>query len=654
MGLLYKAAALAKKSTYKNYETEGLLKKVKMYSNHKDYESDVGLLQKAQIVVFKHKREEKGLLQKAFEIYGEEEIVEKKGLLNKAKKYIEEEAKRFLEEQKKGLLKRAEEIKIELLKKAEYEEKKAIEEVKPEEEAVLILGEAGKEEKLIEEEAIEIKVKQKAPKEEAEISLKVPEKEEYSKIFIERLKAQDHEKLINCFENIIKEKGFSLFLLNVLKSFLKLENGEIGLFFHYYNNSYVLKQIIPEDYKDKKLKKLNFKENTKLIRFIKNKNTIINSDKVDKAEALQKTLKPFETLLPWSIIPLIYIEKLIGFVLIGKQKEICEMEKSSLTLSKFVSPYIAEQIMSEIYHRDLNSIKDEKDEIANLLKFYNYSDLSAIDLDNYMKIIAEGYGIESAIIYSAADKGSLSPCFGIGISEKGMEKYKISKNDSEIESIIKNRKPAIIKDIEKRFSKFLKEDVGNVKTYIVVPVQFNGENLGIINILNMKGVGKLLKFKTKMDLQNIANCIVPLLLYNRIVTYKPYPLFEEIINNELKKAKRGKYSITALVVTVRNYKKLIGSIGSRRYENIIDKLQNIMKVSIFGDGVVIRFSRNKILTIFKIIKVDESSEIISSVKRDFTKQLEKRGKEINVLLYFSKKSYPEEIRDISDILDLLD
>ncbi len=638
MGLLNKASSIIEKESGKK-EKGGLLEKAARYSESKE---KAGLLKKAEEYQEPEESEPEeeeggGLLEKASG-YAEEEG---EGLLQKARGLAREGKEGLLEkvhvvpEERAGLLERAQEI---------LSEKKGLLE-----RAILIS----------EEEEVSLPEEERPlPKEELkEVEELAEEKEEvvksHQELLEQYLKEKDPFSILLLFDGIIREEGYSNLFKKILETACNICSGESGVLFALYGDRYRVEDIFFKEKQKKGINRLNFKERSKLVQLIKRKGNEPVRSSAAKKESLGKEIASFKPLEPWMIVPLIVGATLSGFMVIGSQPKRARIEKEDLLLfAHLAASYVSiHSIEKDIQVKEEQLIREKEDTEA-LLNLYNYSEVSAGNLKEMLERVSLLFNIERAVITTGwNEKGALTVKAGIGIPQNELHMYRATKSDREIKSIIKNGEPDVPKDLDERIADFLKDYSIEIKSYIVVPVIFNDETLAVLNIFNMKGVGKKISKRQKITLKHIARCLTPHLLYSNLIDIDPFVVLESHIEREVKKAKQYSYPLHIVTCILKDSEEALKKEEFDSYRVLLDKLYRNMQEVVSEDGFVKMVSWKKIVLLLRNMQKGKVDAILNSIKNRFSGILKKEKKELT--LSFKKTAYPKETGSLSDILNTI-
>ena len=367
------------------------------------------------------------------------------------------------------------------------------------------------------------------------------------------------------------------------------------------------------------------------------------------------TLRSFE---PWSFIPIVHGEYMPGFVLIGNRSLKPPSEKEGIVMfSSLLSLYLCTYVLERNLSEKSEAFTREREKLQSILELYSYPKVFGMDYSRMLEEIGSRFNIESALLTTGWDeRGRVEVQAYTGVSDECLRRYRVSKNDGVLKSIIKEQVPAIPEDWEKRLKKFsLKND--KLNTFVVVPVVFQGDVLGVIFVHRMKGVTKKLSTQSEGTLSSMAHSLVPFLLYRKMIELEPLRVFESILERETKRARREGATLHIVGFTVRNFSKYIQSKGFKSYRRMLDRFQALIGQKAGAPGSVYLVTLNKVVLLLTERDADKAQNIINQVKSAVSSLLKKektkgRGK-IPLTFTPQRTVYPLESRTVHDIITKL-
>jgi GGDEF domain-containing protein len=326
-----------------------------------------------------------------------------------------------------------------------------------------------------------------------------------------------------------------------------------------------------------------------------------------------------------------------------------------VTLARLASFFIVPGVIERNTGDEVEKLSTQREELLALLQLYNYSIMSQLNISEVFANTARQFEIETGVVLTGWD-GSRSQevITAVGLSARGVKRYRVSKSDREVKAILREGTAGIPENVEKRLNGFLKEDRQRVNTFIVVPIQFYGQTLGVVNIHRMKGVTSRLNNQVKNILQHIAQSLIPFLLYNRMTNIAPFEVFESLLEREAAAARKRRSSLHVVAFKVKNYKAIMREKGFERYRRILDRFSNLIRKKVEERGVVHILSLNKVVLLLVMKDTDEANELIKEVKSAVSDMLEKEKERLPLTFSPLRTTYPNESRSVSEILQLIE
>lgn len=632
MGLLEKALQHYSLETEK--KMAGLLARAALYS--KSLESTAllptGLHAKAERFLRESQRE--GLYVKA-QSFGEAQLprgmkVGKVGLLEKALRFAAESA--FVEEEEEVL---TEGVRV------------------PELEKVAAAAPA----ELAGEPLPEKAVSRGEVKEEEE----APEPESLPQIFEELLIQGDPLELLKRFAEVVASEGYAAFCTALLETCMRLGKGKCAFLITAQRRGYREDESVISDKIDLapsggRRRRISIGKSSKLIRHISEKRESVISLRSIKDEKVLEACIPLSPYESWTVLPISLGEYVAGFILLGNQPKSTSMPREQLiTLARLASFFIVPAVIERNAGDEVEKLSTQREELLSLLQLYNYSIMSQLNISEVFANIVRQFEIQTGVVLAGWDgSGSPEVITAVGLSPRGVARYRVSKSDREIKAILREGTAGIPDNMYKRLNGFLKEDRERVNTFIVVPIQFYGQTLGVVNIHRMKGVTSRLTNRVTNVLQHIAQSLVPFLLYNRMTNIAPFEVFESLLEREAKRARKRRSSLHVVAFKIKNFKAIMREKGFDRYRRILDRFSNLIRKKVAEWGVVHILSLNKVVLLFVMKDTDEATDLIREVKSAVSDMLEKEKEKLPLTFSPLRTIYPNESRSVSEILQLIE
>ena len=471
------------------------------------------------------------------------------------------------------------------------------------------------------------------------------------------LNEKDTLQIIRLFNDVIGKDGYGPFCESVTEILTRLGKGKIGILFVYYKGKYSVECIYPEESYDKKTGKINFRENIKFIKSLKDETVMpLKSGSIKDGAVVKETAK-LDFLSPWNAFPFPSGEELPGFIIVGNQPKRPKLKAETINLFTYLSGlFLSKYVLEGAFQRNLDKLNTERNERDALLDLYSYSDRSAElleedMLEDAMQNLYSLLEIETAALVTGwGGRGKLKVDDSIGIPKKILSKYRVSKSDRGIKSIIEGREPALLTDAASRIKKLTGKKDEQLKTYIVCPVIFGDEVLGILNVHRMKGASKKLSNEIKSKLKHGTRSIAPYIMYRQFRGLDPFDVLEDLLTREIRRAKRSRQPLHVVMLTIENGKKALKTHGFSRYWGFIEKLYKIIEKRVQNNGVFKGIEWNKTVLLLRKMEDIEANAAVKQVIREFHEIFEGEKKEKVLHLVSSITSFPKESKDLSDIL----
>ncbi|UCB45894.1 MAG: hypothetical protein JSV25_00275 [Spirochaetota bacterium] len=353
------------------------------------------------------------------------------------------------------------------------------------------------------------------------------------------------------------------------------------------------------------------------------------------------------------VVPLISATRLGGFLIIGNIPEKERIEQKNLLLLSYISgPFISDFILKEELVSKERELLQQREEVKGLLVLYDYFGTERRKISGALDRLSTLFNIETAVLVTGWDsKGGLEVASGIGITEEEIRRFRFSKSDRELTTILKKGEPKIPKDIAKRISLLSSELEREFKTYIAIPVCFHGINLGIFIILDMKGLGKRLPKPIKEKIKSISGFLVPYLLYNNLLNTDPYLSLEFSLEQEIEETKGSEYPLQIVVGTLKGTEKVMKDEEFKDYRSLYDKLYRVCKEIIARSGRVSMLNWKRIVLMIRDVQPEKVDGIINHIKERFTQILKRKKKKLT--LTFKKVSYQPDKMSFYELISMV-
>ena len=487
------------------------------------------------------------------------------------------------------------------------------------------------------------------------------EPESLPQIFEELLIQGDPLELLKRFAEVVGSEGYEAFCTALLETCMMLGKGRSAFLITAHRRGYREDESVISDKIDLgpsggRRRKISIGKSSKLIRHISEKRESVISQRSIKDERVLEACIPLSSYESWTILPISLGEYLAGFILLGNQPKRPTMPREQfITLARLASFFIVPGVIERNAGDEVEKLSTQREELLSLLQLYNYSIMSQLNISEVFANIARQFEIQTGVVLAGWDgRGSPEVITAVGLSARGVARYRVSKSDREVKAILREGTAGIPDDVEKRLNGFLKEDRERVNTVIVVPIQFYGQTLGVVNIHRMKGVSSRLTNRVTNVLQHIAQSLVPFLLYNRMTNIAPFEVFESLLEREAGRARKRRSSLHVVAFKVKNFKAIMRERGFDRYRRILDRFSNLIRKKLAERGVVHILSLNKVVLLLVMKDTDEATELIKEVKSAVSDMLEKEKEKLPLIFSPLRTTYPNESRSVSEILQLIE
>ncbi len=510
-----------------------------------------------------------------------------------------------------------------------------------------------------------------APEFEAEAAFEKPEKfeeeapvpETYSAMLLRDVEKRDTLSLIQLLSRIIAEEGYETLLQQVLEVSVRIGKGKKGALFTAQKSSFVPEYVYGIEWSKKGRQPsparqlgIRFRKKSALVEYLIGQGTSIVRGADITDEMVKPDLAAFGEFEPCTLLPLVTGTFLSGIILIGNHSKRPKQDTvGMLFLARIFSIHLYTHVLERSLQKTIEEYAGKNRELTSLLSLYDYSGIKSIDLDEVLKNMAEAFGIESAVLTGGWDsRGSVRVYAGFGISEKGLRRYKISKTDREIKAVVKSGVPGVLPNAEMRLEKLPEEDRKNANAFAAVPVIFNGETLAILFVHRMKGVAARISGVSAVILKNMANTLVPFILYVRMTELEPFEVLEKLLKREAQRAKKKKAFLNIVAFKIKNYRAVIQKSGFRQYRNLLHRFHSLVKKSVGRGDIVQIVSLNKVVLLLIRKDQEQVGEAMKKVKVATSVLVDK--KKTGVALSYSplRTSYPNESKSIPEILQLIE
>jgi transcriptional regulator with GAF, ATPase, and Fis domain len=354
----------------------------------------------------------------------------------------------------------------------------------------------------------------------------------------------------------------------------------------------------------------------------------------------------------WTAVPLLFGDDLTGVIICGNLDTV--EEEHVLLLARLGGLYLSSYVIERNLQESVDRLIEEKKELNTLLDLYDYAGVSAVDLEGVLAAVSENLELETAAItVHWKERGGVEVCASVGISEKGLKKYRISKSHRDVKAAIREGKPTVLDDFDSWVARFPDEDKKRMTTAVAVPVSFNDRLLAVLMVHRMRGIGRKVSGHGAKVLHNIAQSLVPFILHRRMMELEPFDALESMLEREASGAKKSRSQLHIVAFRIKNYKNILKNLGFRKYRQRLDRFQAQIEKSA-GNATVQTISLNKVVLLLREKDPEAAEERIRKVKDAIAKLLD-RDKTGTPLSYSPLRTiYPNDSRSVAEIIELID
>ncbi len=463
----------------------------------------------------------------------------------------------------------------------------------------------------------------------------------------------DTMRLFELFDDVIRSEGYNSFFREISGVCKRLARGKSVILYLRSDARFSVEYFDPESSEVRQCAKKSFRMQSKLTDLLKDRPVGIRSSSL-KDDAVQKETSSFEEIEPWMIIPLGSGERQNGFFLIGNQPKRPRINTDGLMMLAYLTGKVADRYTDERNHtRELGRLEKENASLENLLQLSSLLDEVRGGIKEAFKVLCESLEIKTAALLSGwSDRGRMKVIESIGLSEKILRSYTLSKSDREIKNVVESGEPALLNDTEKRLSRISQQKQEQLKTFIVVPLRFGESVEGILTVHRMKGAGKKLPKAVKDSLAYGAKNLVPFIFQQENAGAQPFNLIEDYVNKCIELARKRKRSLHFILFVLDTSKSKKAGENGEFYFDLVKKTHERIKKEGDVDGMLLkRVDLNKLLFVMNDTTDVEADEFIKKIRHEFGKILTRKKKEGQFTLTSLIGRYPQDTRDPHEILE---
>ncbi|MFW6138708.1 MAG: hypothetical protein ACOC7U_05990, partial [Spirochaetota bacterium] len=333
-------------------------------------------------------------------------------------------------------------------------------------------------------------------------------------------------ELISLLNNILTTEHTAELVRTILEAAVNLAKGTRGIMVLDAGPRYRTEQVWPQPEKPKKKPpRMTIRKNSKLAALLQQKGSCpIEQSQIDE-KYVKKELKPAADMECWCVVPFITAGELVGLVVVGNQPAKPPINTAKLSLFSAIASFFLKNI---VFNRSIDDIQTsadrEKKELEGMVDAFDFTQISDTDIQSGLEDVAQRFDMEAAVLVTGWErKGSLEVAAEVGLSELERKKYRVAKSDKQIKRILREKHPGIPEDADKKIDRLSVNGASRITRYVVAPIHFHNQLLGVLNIHKMKGIGKKLTRNSRLKLHRIAQVFVPYLLYQKLTEAKPEP-----------------------------------------------------------------------------------------------------------------------------------
>jgi hypothetical protein len=459
----------------------------------------------------------------------------------------------------------------------------------------------------------------------------------------------DAVRILGDFDEIVRTEGYTAFITELAERFLRQGRGKALLLYLTQGERYTAEYCFPESPELKKTARKSVKKGSVFVDYLAAHTEPLRSTGIRNGD-LRKETAFFNQIEPWTALALSEGTDLTGFVVVGHQPKKPRLDSQPLVLlSRLAAGYLGRYRMEQIYARNMEKKEEESESRRNLLDLYNTAEVSDLTFTGALDRMCRMLGIESAVYVTGWEtKGSLTIPHSVGMTEELLKRYKISKSDKELRSIIEGRVPAAPKDAKKRVEKLACDTTQLVKTYLVAPVYFGEQLLGVLNIHRMKGAGLKISAAARERVAHGTGSLVPFFLQSEIDEADPFGTLVRFLDESMAEARRERKSLHFVLFTLETDGKTDEAVPQPVIGDSANKLFEIVRSQ---EAAVKRIDLRRTLLEAEGLEDVEADEIIKQVSKEFRKYLVRKKLAENVSLGTHIVRFPQECRNTRAVLE---
>jgi hypothetical protein len=459
---------------------------------------------------------------------------------------------------------------------------------------------------------------------------------------------RDSIKILQFFDDNVRTKGYTAFISELSEAFLRQGRGKSVLLYLPQGERYAVEHSFPGETEIKKIARGSVKKTSKVAEYFSSLKEPVRSTSL-KEDELRRDAAVFEPIEPWMAIPLCEGEELFGFFIVGNQPKKPRLDTEGLALlARLSTSYLSRYRMEQSYARYLEKSKEEHESHEKIMDLFRMIDKSDVSLKGALDEMCLQLGIESAVLVTGWEtRGKLSIHHSVGMTEKLIKRYRISKNDREIRSILKTRFPGVPTDVKKRVEKLSSDKTQLIKTFLIAPVLFGEELLGVLIVHRVKGAGLKVSRAVCERIAHGSRSLVPYFLDWQLKSADPFGTLSSFLGEQIEAARRKRQQLHFILFALEQGKKSTAELSPSTLDELSLKVKDLLHVHV---DTVKRIDLTRTLFVAPELEDVEVNEIIKVVMKEFQRHLGRKKLEDSFSLGTRILRFPKECRNAREIL----
>ena len=496
---------------------------------------------------------------------------------------------------------------------------------------------------------------EKPLEEEAEEKAKPPEEKPSeapaktaSELLNEYTQKRDSIQILQFFDDVVHAKGYTVFISELSEELLRQGRGKSVLLYLPQGERYTVEHFFPGETELKKIARKSVKKSSRIAEYFSSLGEPVRSTSL-KEDNLRRDAALFDPIEPWMALPLCEGEELFGFFIIGNQPKKPRLDTEGLALlARLSTVYLARYRMEQSHAQHMEKAKEEHESHERTMELFRMISRSDVSLKTALEEMCGKLGIESAVLVTGWEtRGKLSVQHSVGMTEKLIKSYKISKNDKEIRSILKTHLPGVPKDVKSRVERLSSDKTQLIKTFVVAPVLFGEELLGALIVHRVKGSGLKVSRAVLEKIAHGTMSLIPYFLDMQIKTADPFGTISSFLEEQIEMARRKRQQLHFILFALEREKKAAAEDFPSTLDELALKVKDLLRA--YADAVK-RIDLTRTLLVAPELEDVEANEIIKGVMKEFQRHLGRKKHEGDFSLRTLILRFPKECRNAREIL----